>query len=106
MAINEEALDWCWENTKPVILIGAIDRASEQITDELFIDDAPKFPAEGLRLAGVAEDQRPAILAVIDGYNRVNPRNCCASGCLKSTSVTRADRWGEGGQFQCTNHFY
>jgi hypothetical protein len=84
LAINEEALDWCWENTKPVILTGAIDRAGEQITDELFIDDAPKFPAEGLRLAGVAEDQRPAILAVIDGYNRANPRNVVLLGVLKA----------------------
>ncbi|MDB3954324.1 halocarboxylic acid dehydrogenase DehI family protein [Alphaproteobacteria bacterium] len=84
LAINEEALDWCWENMKPVILTGAIDRAGEQITDELFIDDAPTFPAEGLRLAGVAEDQRPAILAVIDGYNRANPRNTVLLGVLKA----------------------
>lgn len=35
LAINEEALDWCWENMKPVILTGAIDRAGEQIANIL-----------------------------------------------------------------------
>ncbi len=69
LAMNGEALDWCWVNTRPVILKGAIDRAGEQITDEFIIDDDSKLPAEEFRLAGVAEDQRPAILAVIDRYN-------------------------------------
>ena len=56
LTMNEEALDWCWENMKPVILTGLIDRAGEQITDEFVIDDAPTFPAEEFRLVGVAGD--------------------------------------------------
>lgn len=69
LAMNEEALDWFRENTKPIILIGVIDRAGEQITGELVIGDAATFPAEVFRLEGVAEDQCPVILAVIDRYN-------------------------------------
>jgi len=101
LAMNEEALAWCWENTKPIIVTGAIDRAGEQLTDGFSIDGAPAFLAEGLRLAGDAEDQRPAILAVIDGYNRANPRNVVLLGAI-SASVARADRWGDSGQFKCS----
>lgn len=84
LAVELDALVWCWENAKPLAAAGVIDDAGDRLAEVFAIESIPELASDALQRAGVVEDQRPVLLAAIDGYNRANPRNLVLLGVLKA----------------------
>ena len=82
LATIDGALPWVWTAIKPLYVSGAAAREGAALFDELALPQMPRFPDEVLRLAGVADDDRATVTAVLDSYNRGNSLNLIAFSAL------------------------
>lgn len=76
------ALEWSWQLLEPALRAGVLQQRAWELAGQANLGRQSSIPAAALRAAGLGEDDRAAIEAVLDAYNRANPVNIIAVRCL------------------------
>lgn len=84
LAMDEDALAWCWEAAKPLAVDGSIEQAAARLSRGFTFACDPLTPSQASRAGSIVADRRPVILAAIEIYNRANPLNMVMLGALKT----------------------
>lgn len=84
LATCDEVLPWLWQGLRPSFASGALTDAAERIADVAALPSLVSIRAAEWRLAGLGAEDRVAITAVIEAYNRANPINLACARLVRA----------------------
>ena len=90
LATIEGALPWVWHSVKPVYVSNAAEREAAALFNSLDLPQMGVLPPSLLHLAGVNDNERPTISAILDTYNRGNALNLVALSTLTANPDSQA----------------
>ncbi len=85
LAVFDGALPWVWQAVKPVYVSGAAACEAAALYEGLNLPKTGTMTPALFRLAGVADDDKATILAILDSYNRGNTINLVALSALHAS---------------------
>lgn len=68
-------LDWAWSELQPFMERGELQERAWALAEQVPMPHLTPLPEAALRVAGVSAAAQPAVLNILDAYNRTNPIN-------------------------------
>lgn len=88
IATIDGGLRWAWEAARPMFVSGRVEAECEHLSAQLSYPKLPPLSDTTLSLIGVSRDDRDAIGAILDTYNRGNLLNMVSLSALLAEPVT------------------
>jgi hypothetical protein len=83
MATIPGVLEWAWETLRPLMVSGLLQERAWQLVDKVTLPEVLPISALARRAAGITQEEDALIAASLAAFNRSNPINVVALGCLK-----------------------